>query len=144
VPSLKKMRARTDQFKVAYAEEDTTVTWLPGLLTMRFEERLQDLYDEWRSGQGRASAALRELREQLAKLIVEWDLTEDEGPVSESNPMVPITAEKLADLPEGFTGSLVDRLMEEAAGGKARQPSGGGGPAGGQLAKPQSGPHSFG
>jgi hypothetical protein len=144
MPSLKGMRARTDQIKVPWGGEDTLVVWRPGLLTMAFYEELSDLNDLWREGKVKSSATFDRLWKMLAELIDQWDLTEEEGPISPTNPMVPITAAVFKTLPDGFTMELLDKIMEEGAGGKARQISDSGGRPGERRETSLGGQHSFG
>jgi hypothetical protein len=142
VPSLNKMRSRTDMVKVEWGDETVTVTWRPGMLTDRFMERLAGVYDDARTG--RVAEAMPKVRGHLATLMAEWDLTENEGPIGPDNPMVPINADSLADIPEGLLLRITGKLLDEAREGEASAPTGSGGNPGALLDTAHDGPHSFG
>lgn len=142
MPSLRKMRERTEDIKVEWGDETVTVTWRPGLLTDRYLQSLAGVYEEAQSG--RISHAMSQVRSRLAELIGSWDLTEDEGPMGPDNPMVPINADTLADIPEGLLLRITGRIIEEAQGGEASARSSSGGPVGAQSDTSRDGPHSFG
>lgn len=143
MPSLKRMRARTDDIKVSWGDEVVTVTWRPGLLTDRFLQRLAAVYDDALAGGIKQAAAMGKVREHLAELIASWDLTEEDGPLGPDNPMVPITADGLADIPEGLLLRITNEILEEAKEGEASGRSGDGGPAAGPSDTSQAGRHSF-
>jgi hypothetical protein len=144
VPSLKKMRSRTDDIKVEWGEETTVVTWRPGLLTDNFLQRLAAVYDEAISTTGGSARAMGRVRAHLAELIAGWDLTQDEGPMDpKTNPMVPINEESLGEIPEGLLLRITKEILEEAQGGEASGSSGDGGPAGAPSDTSHDGPHSF-
>lgn len=143
MPSLKRIRARTDDIKVTWGEEDIAIRWKPGLLTDSFYESLARIHDEARSAGMAGTPIFGTMRGKLAELIDWWDLTQDEGPEGPDNPMVPITAGELAELPEGLLLRITEEILAEGQGGEASRRSGSGGPAGAPSDTSQDGPHSF-
>lgn len=142
MPSLKKMRQRTDDIKVRWGEEDVIVRWRPGMLTDAFVEELAGIYDDAIAGGVRK--AMPKVRTKLAELLAWWDLTEEEGPEGPGNPMVPLTDEGLACIPEGLLLAITKEVLEESQGGEASGRTGDGGLAGAPSATSPDGPHSFG
>lgn len=142
MPSLKRMRQRTDDIKVEWGDETVTVSWRPGMLTDRFMEELTRLYEEARGG--RVSESMPRVRGKLADLIAAWDLTEEEGPPGPDNPPIAINADTLADIPEGLLIKITGRILEEAQGGEASGNTGGGGNLVALSDTSRDGPHSFG
>jgi hypothetical protein len=135
------MRSRTDDIKVTWGDETVTVSWRPGMLTDRFMERLAHVYDEARSGN--IADAMPKVRGHLAELIASWDLTEEDGPVGPDNPMVPIDADSLADIPEGLLLRITNEILEEGQGGEVSGRSGSGASRAGPPDISPAGRHSF-
>jgi hypothetical protein len=142
MPSLRKMRQRTDDIKVTWGEETVTVSWRPGMLTDRYLEALAGVYEEAQTG--RIVEAMPKVRERLAELIAGWDLTEEEGPMGPDNPMVPITSDSLGNIPEGLLLRITKEIMDEAQEGEVSGRSDSGGPAVAPSAISPPGSHSFG
>lgn len=141
MPSLKKMRQRTDTIKVSWGDEDVTIEWRPGMLTDRYMEELAGVYDDARTGS--VKEAMPRVRGKLAELMASWDLTQDEGPISDSNPPIPIDADSLADIPEGLLLRITREILDEAREGEVSGSTGGGGNLVGLPATAHDGPHSF-
>lgn len=144
MPSLKKIRAKTDDIKVSWGEETVALRWRPGLLTDSFYESLARIHDEARAAGMAGTPIFATMRGKLAELIEWWDLTEEEGPEGPGNPMVAITAEGLAELPEGLLLRITEEILAEGQGGEASGRSGSGGRAGAPSDTSHDGPHSFG
>jgi hypothetical protein len=84
-----------------------TVTYNPGLLTEKVFAQLQRLQDSKDTNE--ALDGFRSLNNILCKLISSWDAYEDE----EQTVTIPITPDRLADLPIEFRMEVLSALMND-------------------------------
>jgi hypothetical protein len=99
VPDLRSLKAKCARLEVEYGGETILVFYRPGLVTERTQDVLHQL------GQDGVFAPLFE---ELARILITWDLTEDGA-------TVPVTPAAFGRVGIGLVGSVTNAIVRDVA-----------------------------
>jgi hypothetical protein len=110
----------TKRSKVSVGDDEISFAFRHGLITPRFIQDLLAL-DESRlknATPAEADAALASVSEQMARIVAEWDVTEEDGVT-----MFPLVADRLAaEIPLSVQVAILFTCMAEMQPGEATAP----------------------